>query len=255
MELVDTHCHIHSSDYPLDAEEVIIRAHESNVTKLLCVGEDLEDSRLAVKFVVKHPNTWASVGIHPHESARYLKETGLQAKMEALLKRPKVVAIGECGLDYYYNHSPKAAQQEILKLQLDLARTHNLPLLFHIREAFDDFWSVFDSYPGPKGIVHSFTATKKELAEALERGLYIGLNGIMTFTKNEAQIAAAKAVPLDRLVLETDAPFLTPAPYRGTINEPKNVLVTADFLARLRGEDLASLATATGQNVHKLFGI
>ena len=128
-------------------------------------------------------------------------------------------------------------------------------MIFHVREAFEDFWPIFDEFKGVRGVIHSFTATQKELDDILSRGLYVGLNGIMTFTKQDAQLAAAKAVPLDRLVLETDAPFLTPAPYRGTICEPKHVRITAEFLADLRGESLAAIADATTHNARKLFDL
>jgi len=136
-----------------------------------------------------------------------------------------------------------------------LALEYNLPLIFHVREAFDDFWPVFDRHPGVQGVLHSFTDSADNLAKALERGLYIGVNGIATFTKNQVQTEVYKAIPLQKLVLETDAPFLTPTPYRGRVNEPKQVAVIADFLAKLRAEDRETLAAATTINARKLFGI
>jgi TatD DNase family protein len=172
------------------------------------------------------------------------------------------VAIGEFGLDYYYENSSMEDQQKALRYQLELAASSNKPCVFHIRDsqkqggsAFDDFWPIFDEFTGIKGVIHSFSAGEKELKECLKRGLYIGLNGIMTFSKDDKQLAAAKAVPLNRLLLETDAPFLTPAPKRGTINEPANVELVAEFLSRLRGESVAMLAEATTGNAHALFGI
>ena len=167
----------------------------------------------------------------------------------------KIVAIGECGLDYYYSHSPKAEQIELLHFQLGLAQKHDLPLIFHVREASDDFWPIFDQYKGVQGVIHSFSATRKDLDHILSRGLYVGLNGIMTFTKDTAQLEAAKAVPLTSLLLETDAPFLTPNPHRGTICEPKHIRVIAEFLAELRGEDLAEVASITTKNAQGLFKI
>ena len=207
----------------------------------------------------KHSQTWASIGLHPHEAKDYIKGKGLNnekcQEFADLAHRPKVVAVGECGLDYFYNLSPKDAQLAILRFQIEFAVEHNLPLIFHVREAFADFWPVFDAYSGVRGVIHSFSATERELAEILKRNLYVGLNGIATFAKNEAQVSAAKAVPLNRLVLETDAPYLTPIPYRGIINEPKYVRVTAEFLANLRNESLDKLAVATTKNAHLLFGI
>lgn len=271
IELTDTHCHIHEAiEHFLshsetatrwqrankvgNADEIIADAKTDGVTRLICVGTTLADSELAVAFVKERAGCWASIGIHPHEASRH--ETGeQQAAFAALAQKPKVVAVGECGLDYFYEHSPRAAQMRLLEFQMELALKENLPMIFHVREAFADFWPIFDAHPGIRGVIHSFSATKKELAQILDRNLFVGLNGIMTFTKNADQLAAARAVPLDRLLVETDAPFLTPVPFRGTICEPKHVRVTAQFLANLRGETLESFAIATTRNAQQLFGI
>jgi TatD DNase family protein len=255
MELVDTHCHIHIADYKLDANEVIKRAKNIGVSRLICVGCTLEDSQAGVEFVQDQAGAWAAIGLHPHEAHHYIDDVDALTLFKALATQPKVVAIGECGLDYYYNHSPKEAQIKLLRFQLDLAQEYNLPMIFHVRDAFDDFWRVFDDYKNIRGVVHSFTAGKKELDQVLERGLHVGLNGIMTFTKNPDQLETAKLVPSDKLVLETDAPFLTPSPYRGTICEPKHVRVTAEFLANLRGETLETLALTTTNNAIRLFNL
>ncbi len=252
MQFIDTHCHIHDNEYNLDASEAIINANNMGVSKMVCVGTDENTSEMAVKFVADKQNLWASVGLHPHDAK--LGEGAFQ-KVKKLSVSDKVVAMGECGLDYFYNHSSKEDQEKALRFQIELALNRNLPMIFHIRDAFEDFWPIFDSYSDIRGVVHSFTATTKELEQALSRNLYIGLNGIMTFTKDTAQLDAAKAVPLNALVLETDAPFLTPVPFRGKINEPKNVVLTAEFLAELRQEDLGILASRTTKNAEKLFGI
>lgn len=271
MELFDTHCHIHSAGYELavddptrvkwlmagkqDPDEMIESAKADGVTQLICVGTDHEDSERAATFVQDRDNCWASIGIHPHEAKRYAKTAQDKQSFALLAKRPKVVAIGEAGLDYYYSHSPKEEQQSILRFQLELAVKHSLPLIFHVREAFDDFWQILDDYDHVRGVLHSFTDTESVLHEGLGRGLYIGLNGIMTFTKLDAQLEMAKAVPLDRLLLETDAPYLTPTPFRGTICEPKHVRVTAEFLTSLREDTLEQLASATTRNAKTLFGL
>lgn len=250
MVFTDTHCHIHSADYNLDGQIAINNAVAIGVNKMICVGIDESDSALAVGFASSNNNVWASIGLHPHDA-----KLGQDAfdKLAKLVSEPKVVAIGECGLDYYYNHSSKEDQVRALHYQIDLALKNDLPMIFHIRDAFDDFWPIFDEYKGIRGVVHSFTATTTELDQALARGLYIGLNGIMTFTKDHNQLAAAKSVPLDRMLLETDAPFLTPKPLRGTINEPKNVVLTAEFLAGLRNESLQQISQSTTYNAIKLF--
>lgn len=259
--LTDTHCHIHFGDYGLDPDQVIADARQAGVDRLLCVGCTLEDSQGGVDFVQTRDNCWASIGLHPHEASIYAGNTQALKDFEALAARPKVVAIGECGLDYYYNHSPKKAQREILEFQLHLAQKYDLPLIFHVRDgkapedsAFEDFFAILSHFEGIRGVVHSFTANMTILDKCLKAGLYIGLNGIMTFTREPEQLAAAKAVPIANLLLETDAPFLTPAPHRGTICQPKHVVLTAEYLSNLRGETLDELSAATTQNAMALFG-
>ncbi|CAN5382334.1 hypothetical protein BH10PAT3_BH10PAT3_2530 [soil metagenome] len=253
MELVDTHCHLQFVDFPLDPEDTIRDAAKAGVTRIIAVGCSLEDSRAAVSFADRHKNVWAAIGLHPHEGSVYVRDDNALQEFRELAGKPKVVAIGETGLDYHYNHSPKEDQLSLLRFQLDLALEHNLPLIFHIREAFADFWSVYDAYKGLKGVIHSFSSDTQDLEEILKRGLYVGLNGIMTFTNKPQQLEAAKKVPLQRLLLETDAPFLTPAPFRGKVCESKYVRVTGEFLASLRGESLEALAAATTVNAKELF--
>ena len=293
MHLVDTHCHIQSSDKltgdggeavtramwaKLDhpsGNELIARANEHDVKELICVGCSLPDSQLAVDFVAGRANCYAAIGIHPHEAKDYIfdggdvKQDGSMnsppldmAKLDqfaALATSDKVVAVGECGLDYFYQHSDPASQAAILKFQIKLALEHDLPLIFHIRDALDDFWPIFDALNSSdkpiRGVLHSFTDSQANLDKALERGLYIGVNGIVTFTRSESQLEMYKSIPLSRLILETDSPFLTPSPCRGSICEPYHISVTAEFLANLRKIDLSDLAAATTANAHNLFNL
>lgn len=255
MQLVDTHCHIHDGDYPLAIDEVMLHAADQGVSRLICVGTDEKSSGQAVAFVQDKPNCWASIGLHPHDATA--GEASFAA-LAALFEHPaaqKIVAVGECGLDYFYDNSPRDDQEKMLRVQIELALEHGLPMIFHVREAFDDFWPVFDSYEGIRGVVHSFTDTQKNLEELLARGLYVGVNGIATFTKNEDQKKMFRNIPLERLLLETDAPFLTPVPKRGTMNEPANVWLVAKFLAELRGQAIEDLARTTTQNAQKLFSL
>lgn len=291
LDLVDTHCHIQSIDASagerhtrelwakaeeLTADTVIASAVEAGVAKMVCVGCDLEDSKLAIEFVQQHPECFASIGIHPHEAQHYAGRQKLMDEFASLARSDpaqrdnedrkgfarsdpatiakKVVAVGECGLDYYYEHSPKEAQVEILRFQLDLARKHGLPVIFHVREAFDDFWPIYDEFK-VRGVLHSYTDSSENLQRALERGLYIGVNGIATFTKNGAQLSMYQAIPPEHILFETDAPFLTPTPYRGTINEPKYVRNITEFTAKLRDETVEQLAHASSENASALFGI
>ncbi len=269
-ELVDTHCHIHEAvqNFTNNSEtrerwqqsdagtpdEIIQTAVAEGVTRIICVGTALADSELAVNFVQTRPQTWATIGIHPHEAKDHLDKKTLES-FAVLADKPKVVAVGECGLDYFYNHSSKADQEKVLRFQIELALAHDLPITFHVREAFDDFWPIFDEYKNIRGVIHSFTGTRNDLDAILSRNLYVGMNGIMTFSKNPEQLEIAKAASLASIVTETDAPFLTPAPFRGKICEPRHVRVTAEFLAKLRGETLDQFAAATTQNARQLFGL
>ena len=236
--------------------DVIAEAKASAVTKLICVGCDVPDSQLASRCALDHDGCFASLGIHPHEAKRYVGNQAAKDAFSALINADKVVALGECGLDYFYNHSHPDDQLDILRFQLDLAVTHRIPVIFHVRQAFHDFWPVFDRYEGKlKGVLHSFTDDEATLQAALERGLYIGVNGIATFAKDPRQLAMYRSIPLERLLLETDAPYLTPVPYRGNINEPKHILTIVEFLADLRGSRVNVIADASTANAKKLFGL
>jgi TatD DNase family protein len=268
MQLVDTHCHIQSigsssgeentrklwAKADLNPDQVISRATEAGVTKLICIGCDAEDSKLAIEFVSKRDNLWATIGIHPHEAKTCVNTEDVN-EFKGLVKESKVIAIGECGLDYFYTHSSKEDQIKVLEMQLDLATSHNLPLIFHVRDAFADFWPILNNFPNARGVLHSFTDNLTNLEEGLKRRLYIGVNGIATFAREQDQLDMYKQIPLESLLLETDAPFLTPVPFRGTINEPSMVGVIAKHMADQRGENLDTLAAATSANVHNLFGI
>lgn len=268
MELVDTHCHIQSiglkqgerttreiwAKAKLKPENVVQEAVDEGVTRMICVGCDLEDSQLAANFVQKYENCWASIGLHPHEAQHYANRSPKLVEFAKLINEPKVVAIGECGLDFYYKHSPKSDQIAVLNFQIELALEKKLPIIFHVREAFDDFWPIFDKYHGIRGVLHSYTDSVENLTKALERNLHIGINGIATFANNQKLLEVYKKVPQDKLLLETDAPFLTPTPYRGSINQPKRLGAVAKFVAQLRDEPLEDLSQATTANARQLFG-
>ena len=270
IELFDTHCHTHEmvrKTTPVydkwyedgterTPESVITAANEAGVNRMLCIGTTLADSEQAIEFVRDREGLWASIGIHPHEAHDHLSEDAKQ-RFAALAGAEKVVAIGECGLDYFYTHSPKEAQIELLKFQIELALERDLPLSFHVREAFDDFWPIFESYRGAaiRGVLHSYTDDLKNLEKAVKHGLFFGVNGIATFAKNEAQLVTYRTIPQHLLLLETDAPFLTPVPFRGKICESKHVRVTAEFIADLREENLETIAATTTANARALFKV
>ncbi len=266
MKIVDTHCHIHdpefASRYEKPIDVIIQEAYDAGIEKFICVGTSAESSEHAVQFAGKY-SQYASLALHPHEVAEKTDEQIAKefAILEGLLKSDtnRIVAIGECGLDYYYHEdtSIRERQQALFRQRVALALAHNLPLIFHIRSAFTDFFKILDEFRAQgheiRGVVHSFTAHKAELEGCLERGLYIGLNGIMTFTRDEKQLEAATLVPLERLLLETDAPFLTPKPYRGKMCELHHIILTATFLSDLRDEPVEDLAAHTTANASQLF--
>lgn len=250
--LIDTHCHIHEANYPLDIGDVIQRAHHEGIGKMICVGTSELSSREAVAFAAQHDHVSAALGVHPHDT-----KDGYDGLADIFTSDPSnVVAIGEIGLDYFYTHSPREVQIMALKTQIELALAHDLPIIFHVREAFDDFWPIFDSYGSKiRGVLHSFTDSQDNMQAAITRGLYIGVNGISTFTKDETQKEMFAAIPLDKLLLETDAPFLTPTPFRGKVNEPAFVRQVAEHHARIRGLSLDEIATQTSANAHALFAL
>jgi TatD DNase family protein len=258
--LTDTHCHIHEADYPLNADDVVIRAREAGVETLLCVGTSEQSSREAVAFCDGREGVFAAVGVHPHDTGdgwarviELLDRYSLRDRSVDTVHSGNIVAVGEIGLDYFYTHSPRATQILALEAQLDAAVRHDLPVVFHVREAFDDFWPIFDNFRGVRGVLHSFTDTRQRLEEGLTRGLYIGVNGISTFTKSEGQKQMFRSIPLNRLLLETDAPFLTPTPFRGTVNEPAFVRNIAEYHAQDRVCSLEEIATTTTANATALF--
>lgn len=246
--LVDTHCHIHEPDYALAIDEVMSHARATSVDQMICVGTSLESTAQAVSFAARYENCFASIGVHPHDT-----KDGFDVRPFA--DADKVVAVGEIGLDYYYSHSPREVQIAALKAQLEVALEYDLPVIFHVRDAFDDFWPIFDSYEGIRGVLHSFTDTTENMQKAVDRGLYIGVNGISTFTKDANQQLMFDAIPLDRLLFETDAPFLTPKPFRGKVNEPALVATIAAYHAHRRNLSVETLSGATTANAHALFAL
>lgn len=245
--LIDSHCHIHDTEFfGEERERVYQEAREADVAAMICVGTDLRSSREAAEWAAAHEGCYAVVGVHPHEA-----KDGVTGIAE-LLAWPRVIGIGEIGLDYYYQHSPREAQIAALEVQLQLAIDHDVPVSFHVRDAYDDFWPIYDNFR-TSGVLHSFTDNQANLEAGLARGLYIGINGISTFTKDSAQQGLYKNVPLAKIVLETDAPFLTPVPNRGKMNVPAYVRMVAEHHARLKEVDVEIVAATTSQNARELF--
>jgi TatD DNase family protein len=256
LSLVDTHAHIHDPEFKFsDPDEIIKQAEKASVSTILVVGTSVEDSFLAAEFALKYNGVFAIIGSHPHEAKKDLPKLH---ELENLLRdtklNKKIVGIGETGLDFYYNNSPRGAQMESLQQQLSLADKFNLPVSFHVREAFDDFWFIYDKFK-PRGVLHSFTDSEYNMKKALERGLYFGVNGISTFTKDAKQLEMFDSIPLERIILETDAPFLTPKPNRGKMNVPAYVKLVAEDISNKRDLKLADVARVTTSNACFLFNL
>lgn len=254
MDLVDTHCHLQFDKLAENIDSVMKAAAAAGVSRMICVGTSVEDSATAIELAARYENVWAAVGAHPHDGKHFDYQTDPK-KLKELAARPKVAAFGEIGLDFYKDYSPRDEQEKLFRGQLEIGLAAGLPIIFHVRDAWKDFWRIIEVYGDIKGVVHSFSSGRKQAEKILEKGLFIGLNGIMTFTRDEAQLEAARTIPLDRLLLETDAPFLTPAPRRNDICEPKHVAVTAEFLAELRDEKIEKLSNSTTDNAVRLFNL
>jgi TatD DNase family protein len=238
--------------FDADRDAVLDRARESGVTRIMIPGIDLASSRRAVALAEAHPEIYAAVGVHPHD-AETLGPTELN-DLRALASHPKVRAIGEIGLDYYRDRSPREAQRRAFAQQLDLAGELGLPVIVHNRDAFADVAAALAGWPGPRrGVLHSFSGDRAQLSEALAAGFYIGITGPITFPKAHELRAVAAATPAARLLIETDAPYLTPAPRRGQRNEPAYVRRVAETLAEVRGENFAEVAAQTSANAAALF--
>ncbi|MEP7212157.1 MAG: TatD family hydrolase [Acidobacteriota bacterium] len=257
--LIDSHCHIDGEQFDADRDDVVARARAAGVVAMLNVGTgdpNTDDFRKAVAVAEKYDDVYASVGVHPHDAKLY--DDKAEAHLIDLARSEKVIAWGEIGLDYYYDHSPRDVQREVFRRQIQTARELDLPIIIHSRDADDETVEILTdecSYDGFRGVMHCFGGTP-EMARALMKiGFLISFAGNVTFKKAENLRDAARIVPLDRLLVETDCPFLTPIPFRGNRNEPSFVVHTAEFLAELYGIEVEQLAAATTQNFAHLFRI
>lgn len=239
--LVDSHCHLHDREFftATQAEEMIGRAHKNGVKKIVCIGTDPEDSMVAREFASKHSDVYWTYGIHPEEFFKNTKNN--------FVKDDKLVAIGEVGLDYHSEGYDRETQIRLFEEMLQLASDNDLPVVFHVRNAFSDFFPVVENFPKVRGVVHSFTDSKKTLKKILETtDFYVGVNGLATYS-------TLPTPPLERILLETDAPFLTPKPFRGIINEPGYILQIAQWLSQKLGVDFATIEKVTTENAGRLY--
>lgn len=254
--MIDSHAHVHDKAYDDDRDAVVARARQAGVGEIVTVGCDLSDSARAAK-VARDYGLRASIGVHPHEAKD--APSDLAAAFDELIAREAYapVAVGETGLDYFYDHSPRGVQRAVFAQQLAYARTRGLPVIFHQRDAFDDFVAVLREHgPPPRAVVHCFTGDAGQARLLVDEfGFYLGIGGVVTFKTAEPLRDAVRAVGLERLVLETDCPYLAPVPMRGQRNEPAYVTRTAQRVAEVLACDEATVVAQTDRNARALFAL
>jgi len=252
--LVDSHCHLDFPEFAPELDAVVARAEDFGVSVCVTIGTTLAKFPRVREVAERFPNVYCSVGIHPHEAK--IEPLASPSPLIECAQDSKVVGIGETGLDYYYEHSPREAQIANFRAHIAAARELNLPLIVHTRDAEDDTIAILRDEMGHgrfTGVIHCFTGTRRLAEAALELGFFISASGIATFRKSDDLRAVLKDVPLDRLLVETDAPFLAPMPHRGKRNEPAFVRHTAEVLAELKGVSFDALAGATTESFFRLF--
>jgi TatD DNase family protein len=246
--LIDTHAHIYYEDFAQRIEEVIQSASDNGVEKIITVGVDLKSSEECIKLAEKFPSVFATCGYHPHEAVKAPKRYLYELDMAA---HPKVVAIGEMGLDYHYNFSDPKIQQKVYREQLELAVDLQLPAVVHCRNSDDDILQGINESACENGVIHCFASNVEFAEKILETGFHISFTGMITFVKELEEVVIE--IPLERMMVETDSPYLSPKPHRGKKNEPKNVLHVAEKIAELKEIDLEEVAESTTETAMNLF--
>ncbi|HHV43956.1 MAG TPA: TatD family hydrolase [Firmicutes bacterium] len=250
---VDSHAHVNNDRLLKDEAEVIAQAEAAGVQVIVNVGWDLPSSKRAVEQAEKYPGVYAAVGIHPHDAKTYTEEA--LAELARLAKHPKVVALGEMGLDYYYDNSPRDQQRFVFKQQLELARKLGLPVIIHNRDAHGDTWEILQRQEVVGGVMHCYSGSVELAKKLLDRGFYLGFAGPITFKNAVKPVEVVNQAPMERILVETDCPYLTPEPHRGKRNEPAFVTYVAQKVAEIKGLEVDEVARITTANAKSLFKI
>jgi TatD DNase family protein len=250
--LVDSHCHLDFADFAEERDAIVARARAAGVATMLTIGTRLDQFPGVRAIAEAYPEIWCSVGAHPHEASDHAALSA--SDLAALARHPRVIGIGETGLDFHYDHSPRDVQERVFRTHIAASQASGLPLIIHAREADDAVARVLREESPPPGVLHCFSSGRTLAEAALDLGFYISISGIVTFKNAEELRAIVRDVPLDRLLVETDAPYLAPVPYRGRRNEPAFVAATAAAVASLKGIEPTQLAAATTENFFRLFG-
>ena len=253
MRLVDTHAHLVDKAFHQDREEMLQRAKEAGVAGIVCIGDTLASSQESLALAQEQEGIWATAGVHPHHALQAGED--LEARLLELLSHPLVVAVGEVGLDYHYDFAPRDVQHQVFRRQIRIARKVGKPLVIHSREANEDVVRILQEEKAEDvgGVFHCFWGDEELARTVLAMGFYVGVGGPVTFKKSEALRATLKTVPLDRLLVETDSPYLAPVPFRGKRNEPAYVVESARQLAAVKGLTPEELADVTTENARRLF--
>ncbi len=254
MKLFDTHAHYADEKFDLDRDTLIPSLYEQGIDKIVEIACDVRTAQKSIDIIDKYPFVYGAVGMHPHEAAETTNE-----HMDMIcdyLKHEKMLALGEIGLDYYYDFAPRDVQMKWFDVQLDLAEQLNVPVVLHIREAFGDCMDILRSHRGRfKGVMHCFSGSKEIAYECVDMGLYVAFGGSVTFKNANKLLDAVKAVPIERLVLETDCPYMTPVPHRGKRNDSSYMKYTLERIAQLREMDIEELAYRTYENAVNMYEI
>jgi TatD DNase family protein len=254
LTLIDSHAHIYYRDYAGDFEEMLQRAADAGVAAMLVVGTDIESCRESVELADKYPQLYAAVGIHPHDAGR-ITDACYDIIRELALSSPKVVAIGEIGLDFYRDRSPRTDQERVFRTFLRMAKELGKPVIVHDRDAHQQVMNCLLEEHAEQGVLHCFSGDSAMAAEAIAMGFYISIPGTITYPANEALREVVRTTNIDRMLVETDCPYLTPVPHRGKRNEPAYVRLAAESVARIKGLTLEDVGRITTKNVRDLFGI
>jgi TatD DNase family protein len=250
----DSHCHLTDGRFDQDRAAVVNGARQAGVTRLVTIASNLDDARAAVELAAEHDGIWSTAGVHPHEVSE-AREDDLQGIRELAADRPEVVAIGETGLDFFYDHSPRDLQRTWFEAQLMLAHEVDLPLVIHSREAEDDTIALIRDAPtSTRMVLHCFTGSMRLLEAGLEAGCYVSFSGIVSFAKFDGQ-EAVRTVPRDRVLAETDSPYLAPVPHRGKRNEPAFIARVLEALADIRGESVEAVDACTTANANRFYAL
>lgn len=251
--IIDTHCHLYDKKLQDNRLEILSGLKNNNILAI-CSGDNIENSQKCIELANLNKNIYATVGFHPHEASSF-DENSLE-QLEEMTKKDKVIAIGEIGLDYYYDFSPREKQKEVLIKQIELANKLNLPCVFHVREATQDFLDIIKNAPFKiKGVVHSFSGSVEVAKFLTNYGLKLGVNGIITFKNANKIIDVVSQIDLKDLFIETDSPYLTPEPFRGRVNEPKYVELVAKKIAEIKKISVEEVISKTLKNAKELFNI